>query len=211
MELGNKAYHDTNGNWPQPGWGLVNTGPFENLRRDNSYWTGTEYSLYPSVAFDFCTNNGSLGNAYKVQPLYALAVREGAPGPVVTTASSYTTNYMTLGDTFSFDTWWQMGQEPTSLNFDVLIFRNGQWNFVGGDVNTGGSSTQWETLTFDVPEWAQGTQTQIKFVLADFGQETDPTVYLRNVSTGAVPEPSTILLFGAGLIGLGFLRRKYNR
>ncbi len=47
-ELGNKGYRDTQGNYPQPGWGLVNNGPFVNLVADWFYWSGTEY-LYPVV------------------------------------------------------------------------------------------------------------------------------------------------------------------
>ena len=64
---------------------------------------------------------------------------------------------------------------------------------------------------FLVPEWARGLETQIKFVLEDFGQTTDPTVYLRNIrSSGSAPapEPSTMILFSLGLIGLYRYGRK---
>lgn len=67
ISLGNLGYYDTEGN-PRPGWGeprdqesygLKNTGPFDNLRYD-SYWTGTEYSVYPQHAWDFNTYFGVL-------------------------------------------------------------------------------------------------------------------------------------------------------
>jgi len=44
VHLGNKCYCDRSGNGPQEGWGMLNTGPFDNLMPDN-YWSGTEVSL----------------------------------------------------------------------------------------------------------------------------------------------------------------------
>ncbi len=31
VNLGNLGYYDTDGTYPQPGWGLNNSGPFTNL------------------------------------------------------------------------------------------------------------------------------------------------------------------------------------
>ncbi len=42
-ELGNKGNIATDGTHPQPGWGLSNTGPFQNLY-SSFYWSGTEYA-----------------------------------------------------------------------------------------------------------------------------------------------------------------------
>ncbi len=46
-ELGNLGYYDTSGNY-QSGWGLTNTGDFQNLQLGH-YWSGTEYSANPSL------------------------------------------------------------------------------------------------------------------------------------------------------------------
>ena len=82
-ELGNKAYYDTSGNGPQPGWGLQNTGPFQNLQAD-FYWSGTEYAPNTSYAWYFYTNVGIQGYSNKDYINYAIAVRPGlavAPEP----------------------------------------------------------------------------------------------------------------------------------
>jgi hypothetical protein len=51
VSLGNLGYYDTSGN-EQPGYGLQNTGPFNNLL-DTVYWSGTEYSLGDAWSFSF--------------------------------------------------------------------------------------------------------------------------------------------------------------
>ena len=75
-ELGNKGYADTAGNYPQPGWGLTNTGPFSNVQ-SGYYWSGTEYALDSNVAWVFNTGNGSQIAWGKGSGMRAWAVRDG--------------------------------------------------------------------------------------------------------------------------------------
>jgi hypothetical protein len=124
----------------------------------------------------------------------------------VSTGSQYITDTLLLGDTFSFDYWWEMGVEPTEFNLDVLFFNGVNWETFGWVLNFDGDSDQWESASFWVPPWARGENTQVMFSLLDWGQETDPTVYLRNIGT-SVPEPSTLLLIGFGILGIGFIRK----
>lgn len=79
-ELGNLARRDTSGNSPQPGWGLVNTAPFENLQ-PYYYWSGTEYAPGNDYGWFFVFHDGYQDAIYKNFELYALAVR---PGDVAT-------------------------------------------------------------------------------------------------------------------------------
>lgn len=54
VELGNLAYYDTAGNVAPPGWGLSNSGDFQNLTH-GQYWLGLEYvtaSNHYGWAFD---------------------------------------------------------------------------------------------------------------------------------------------------------------
>jgi hypothetical protein len=83
-ELGNKAYYDTSGNGPQPGYGLQNTGDFNNLIT-SGYWSSTKLASsenLPTMNFNnawfFHMNagqhDGSVGTSYGFN---ALAVRNG--------------------------------------------------------------------------------------------------------------------------------------
>lgn len=80
-ELGNAGYRDTSGNltgcgWPNPPC-LTNTGDFQNLQlRD--YWSGTEYSANPNLAWVFNASGGNQNYDFKEGNVtYALAVRPG--------------------------------------------------------------------------------------------------------------------------------------
>jgi len=68
-ELGNLGYS-------MPGWGLTNTGSFNNLQ-PFYYWSGTEYASNSDRARDFYFNYGYQNANSKDHYFYALAVRPG--------------------------------------------------------------------------------------------------------------------------------------
>ncbi len=85
-ELGNLAWYDTEGNGPQPGWGLNNTGDFQNLQQAG-YWTGTEYTDDTLKAWRFSLYSGNQNiNLDKTGNGYAIAAMDGmataAPEPI---------------------------------------------------------------------------------------------------------------------------------
>ena len=82
-ELGNKGYYDTSGNL-QPGYGLVNKGPFRNLvysgYGNSLYWSGTATSADPYLAWDFNFGDGAQYDYDKdgyYSYFYGVAVRPG--------------------------------------------------------------------------------------------------------------------------------------
>lgn len=81
--LGNLGYHDISGKlrtgWGDAAaWGLKNKGPFTKLYPE-SYWSGTEYSMYTEHAWAFNFAFGTQSNmAFKHLGAYsAVAVRSG--------------------------------------------------------------------------------------------------------------------------------------
>lgn len=86
VTLGNKAYYSPSGTVAQPGWGLINTGPFFNVQA-NDYWSSTEYAPDTRYAWLFYFDTGGQGYSTKTwYGYYAWAVRSGDVGttaPVV--------------------------------------------------------------------------------------------------------------------------------
>lgn len=76
VTLGNKGYCDTSGNCDQPGWGLTNTGNFQNLH-DSFYWTSVEYGPRPDLAWYFYAYTEYQSFGHKNHLFYSLAVRTG--------------------------------------------------------------------------------------------------------------------------------------
>lgn len=81
VALGNKAFcppGDLICDPPQPGYGLSNTGNFQNMQSwPGHYWSGLEYATGPGHAWYFTTDYGLQGRNRKFQPGWVLAVRPG--------------------------------------------------------------------------------------------------------------------------------------
>ena len=85
VTLGNKGFctpgvGGPSGCTPQAGYGLSNTGPFQNLQAGN-YWSGLEYAPSTGVAWVFFTSDGGQSYGGKTDSCYALAVRSGDVAP----------------------------------------------------------------------------------------------------------------------------------
>ena len=75
-ELGNLGYYAIDGTNPQPGWGLTNTGDFQNLL-SSRYWSGTEFATDTGNAWLFLFFSGNQSVDSKPASFSALAVRSG--------------------------------------------------------------------------------------------------------------------------------------
>ena len=78
VTLGNLALYAPGTNVHQPGWGLSNTGDFQNMQSD-AYWSGLSYAPDANYAWQFSTLVGTQGYFLKSGSgdLSALAVRFG--------------------------------------------------------------------------------------------------------------------------------------
>jgi hypothetical protein len=90
VSLGNLGYAGTDGSYPQSGYGLVNTGPFTNLR-PLAYWSESEYEPFLGHAWGFILLTGSQHAGVKgLETFYAWAVRDGDVGAPVEPALEIT-------------------------------------------------------------------------------------------------------------------------
>ena len=81
--LGDKAYTNSYGTAPQPGWGLTNTGPFSNVQ-SSYYWSATaDPYTFPGYAWYFDFSNGLQNSIGKTNGFYAWAVHSGDVGAAV--------------------------------------------------------------------------------------------------------------------------------
>lgn len=95
VNLGNIGYYDTNGNFPQPGYGLKNKGSFQNYF-EYYYWSN---NVHPSQTFPyswgFSNIVGGQRHYYQLNEHYAWAVRDG---DVVPTGDLVQNGVVDVGD-----------------------------------------------------------------------------------------------------------------
>jgi hypothetical protein len=143
-----------------------------------------------------CNNSGAgCGNAGDAHTGTQMAFLDWS-----TTLNTITQTLSTVvGQTYEVSYWVADGQP----NFLQVTF-GGSTLFDGTAPTSGVSPGDYVEYTFDV------TATSTSTVLAFSGQRTEGGgTLLDDVSVAAVPEPATLLLTPAGLLGLVLLRRRH--
>ena len=81
VTLGNLGFFAKDGSNPQPDFGLLETGDFEDLQ-PNFYWLGTEYSSDTDSTWGFFSTHGQQYTSGKFNSSVAMAVQSGTVSAV---------------------------------------------------------------------------------------------------------------------------------
>jgi hypothetical protein len=127
-------------------------------------------------------------------------------------ASDYIQFTFTAADTYLLDTLdfdLAMGGASGPRGFAVTSNLNGgAFNLRGVAALNVGAASQWARYSFDFGSLALTDTDTVEVRFHGFSTGTGNSFRLDNVSVTAIPEPSTLLLVGAGLLGVLMFRRR---
>jgi len=135
-------------------------------------------------------------------PVYTLAPGTIASYPGISTSGTFSVTYtdntitiLSAGGTTSFS---------SGYTFNGIVFDVPNVTFTGATI--GGSSTLSGFVAGDLA--FSGQQVTANFDALTFNSGNQLVLDLSGTNTSATPEPASLILTGAGLVALGFIRRR---
>lgn len=154
-------------------------------------------------------NNGSMNGLPATSPTGGNFV--AADGGFQVGAISQTIGGLTIGDTYAVSFWWAGAQQKgfdgaTQEQWHVSFGSQTQSTALVNNADHGFTGWMHETFNFK----ANNTSEVLSFLAYGTPSGVPPFVLLDGVEVNAVPEPTSLLMMGGGMLGLGVvgLRRR---
>ncbi len=182
-ELGNKGYYDISGSGPQPGWGLINKGPFINMELA-LYWIGADPGPYTNSAKFFFLTYGNQGFTNQNGDNCAWAVRTVVPELIADPNGPYSG---TEGQAIILDGSGSTDSDGTIVLYEWDIDDDGVYDYSDSIPTASHTYAQQGTYTVKLRVTDDDSTTDEEITTADIS-DTSPTAYFTGApANGAAP------------------------